>query len=882
MRLILTHEQADFDAIASLLGRVLTAKDEIAILPRQMNRNVHAFISAYGPELPLVNHDQLPKEQIEAITLVDTQSLITIKGIDKRTSINVIDHHPKKDGLPKEWNFLEADTGATTTYFVQEIMRRKISLKTIQASLLLLGIYEDTGSLTYSSTTPADIHAAAHLLEKGASLDLISKYLNPPLTASQARLMDELVKNITSIQLEGQTILISHADGSQMQDEISSIAHKIFNLLSPSAIFLFVITSEGIRLVARSVSDQINVGRIAGQFGGGGHIRAASAIIQPPARQSKESFLTQLINEFIQHLPSLVKPLFKVTHIMSRQPLLITPSTTAREALELMQQYGYEGYPVVQNQKVIGLLTRRAVDRAITHKLNLPAISLMDAGSITISPDDSLEKLQYLMSSSGWGQVPVVDPQTKMVIGIVTRTDLLKSLAGGNGYENEINLADRLEKNLSPARLALIRLISDHAAETGLPIYLVGGIVRDILLDQPSQDLDFVAEGDAIQLAKGLSAKFGGRIASHRQFGTAKWIIQSGKSILLTPLFLKTNDLGDLPAAIDLISARTEFYSFPTALPTVKQGSIKLDLQRRDFTINTMAIRLDGKHYGKLVDYWGGMEDLNAKLIRVLHSLSFVDDPTRVLRAIRFEQRLGFSLEKRTEQLLRDASPLLEQVSGERIRHEFDLILNKNHSAEILQRLQDLNLLQYIHPFLKWDSEKKTYLETALDKPIEKTWGIPDMVGNTAAARFIAYLIVFSCIPPAQVNHFSKRLKLPAIMKSALMQQNSLLKELPGYLNAKPSKIYKRLEKVLPVVLYSLYLMSNDFAGKEIIFQFQMKWRHIKPISNGATLKEKGLSPSPVYDRILSRLRAAWLDEEINSEKEEKALLEKLLVEFKR
>jgi len=882
MRLILTHEQADFDAIASLLGRVITSKDEIAVLPRHMNRNIQAFLSVHGSKLPLANPDQLPKEQIEAITLVDTQSLITLKGVGKTTPINVIDHHPKKDDLPKEWNFIGADTGATTTYFVQEIMKRKVPLETIQASLLLLGIYEDTGSLTYSSTTPADIRAAAHLLEQGASLDLISKYLNPPLTASQTRLMDELVKNISSIQLEGQTILFSQADGSQMQDEISSIAHKMFNLLSPTALFLFVITGEGIRLVARSVSDQINVGRIAAQFGGGGHIRAASALIQPPADQSKVPFLAQLSKKFIQDLPSLVKPISKVADIMSRQPLLITPSTSAREALELMQQYGYEGYPVIQNQKVIGLLTRRAVDRAITHKLNLPAISLMDAGSITISPDDSLEKLQYLMSSSGWGQVPVVDPQTKMVIGIVTRTDLLKSLAGGNGYDNEINLADKLEKNLSPARLELIKLISDQAAEAGSPIYLVGGIVRDILLNQPSQDLDFVTEGDAIQLAQGLSGKFGGRITSHRQFGTAKWTIRSGKSLLLTPLFLKTNDPGDLPAAIDLISARTEFYSFPTALPTVKQGSIKLDLQRRDFTINTMAIRLDGKHFGELVDYWGGIEDLNEKLIRVLHSLSFVDDPTRVLRAIRFEQRLDFSLEKRTEQLLKDASPLLEQVSGERIRHEFDLVLNKNHSAEIFQRLQDLDLLKYIHPFLRWEPKNKPLLESVLEQPIDKQWGIPDSVGNTPANKFIAYLVVFSCIPPAQVNHFSKRLKLPAIMKSALMQQNSLLNELPGYVNAKPSKILKNLEKVLPAVLYSLYLMTGEKRVKKIIETFQKKWRHIKPISNGATLKEKGLSPGPAYDKILSRLRAAWLDGEVNSEKEERAFLEQLLEEFKR
>jgi tRNA nucleotidyltransferase (CCA-adding enzyme) len=880
MRLILTHEQADFDAIASLLGKFLISKDEIALLPHQMNRNVQNFLNTYGSELPFINLERLPNEKIEAITLVDTQSLVTLKGSSKKTAVTVIDHHPPKRNLQTDWKFIETRTGATTTYFVQQLQKKLVPLNKVMVSLLLLGIHEDTGSLTYSSTTPEDIHAAAFLLEHGASLDLIASFLNPPLSASQTNLMDELVRNTTSIQVEGQTIIISHADGTKMTDEISSIAHKMFNLLSPTALFLFVITNEGIRLVARSVSDQINVANITIQFGGGGHPRAASALIQPDAEKSETGFLNDLINQFIRNLPSLVKPVSKVAQIMSRQPLLITPTTTAKEALQLMQQFGYEGYPVIQNQQVIGLLTRRAVDRAITHKLNLPAISLMDAGSITISPEDSLEKLQYLMSSSGWGQVPVVDSETKQVIGIVTRTDLLKSLAGGNGFEKKTKLTDDLEKNLSPDRLAIIKLISISAAESNLPIYLVGGLVRDILLKQPSQDLDFVVEGEAIQFAQLLAARYGGRVTSHRQFGTAKWIIRSGTSLLLSPLFLKTNDYAELPASIDLISARTEFYSFPTALPTVKQGSIKLDLQRRDFTINTMAIRLDGEHYGELVDYWGGLDDLKERLIRVLHSLSFVDDPTRVLRAIRFEQRLNFQLEERTKQLLIESSPLLEQVSGDRLRHEFDLILSGNHCNEILKRLQDLNLFKYIHPELKWDNKKNQVLESALKKTIDELWGIPDVIGNMPAHRFIAYLIIFSSIPPSQINSFSKRLRISATLKSALIQSNTLLAETLHLIKAKPSKVVKMFDKTLPVVLYSLYLMATDKKWQDTIIQFQTKWKHVKTFSNGETLKKMGLSPSPAYHKILFQLRSAWLDDEIHSKDEEVSLLNKLISEI--
>jgi tRNA nucleotidyltransferase (CCA-adding enzyme) len=274
------------------------------------------------------------------------------------------------------------------------------------------------------------------------------------------------------------------------------------------------------------------------------------------------------------------------------------------------------------------------------------------------------------------------------------------------------------------------------------------------------------------------------------------------------------------------------------------------------------------------------LDDLNERLIRVLHSLSFVDDPTRVLRAIRFEQRLNFQLEERTKQLLIESSPLLEQVSGDRLRHEFDLILSGNHCNEILKRLQDLNLFKYIHPELKWDNKKNQVLESALKKTIDELWGIPDVIGNMPAHRFIAYLIIFSSIPPSQINSFSKRLRISATLKSALIQSNTLLAETLHLIKAKPSKVVKMFDKTLPVVLYSLYLMATDKKWQDTIIQFQTKWKHVKTFSNGETLKKMGLSPSPAYHKILFQLRSAWLDDEIHSKDEEVSLLNKLISEI--
>jgi len=450
-----------------------------------------------------------------------------------------------------------------------------------------------------------------------------------------------------------------------LDEEISSLAHKLRDLLDPDALFVLVNTNEGIRLVARSSSDNIHVGKIAAQFGGGGHPRAAAALIKEPevlpleggVRGGLANSTSAPCSHLLKILPDYIQPSITVAEIMSRGPQVLSPETSVEEASELMQRFGYEGYPVVENGKVVGLLNRRSVDRAISHHLDLTAASLMDAGEVTVAPNDALTTLQTRMTDSGWGQIPVVDAGE--VIGIVTRTDLLKTLAPHTASAAESNYAALLESALPKARLDLIHKVADAAAEQHVALYLVGGFVRDLILERPSLDFDIVVEGDAIALAEKLAEKYGGRITKHDRFGTAKWFLEGS-----------TFQLSNLPTFLDFITARKEFYASPTALPTVSRGSIKLDLHRRDFTINTLALRLDKPHYGELHDHWGGLADLERGLVRVLHSLSFVDDPTRILRAIRFEQRFGFALGIRTKELMDEAHSLLAKLSGQRIHHE--------------------------------------------------------------------------------------------------------------------------------------------------------------------------------------------------------------------
>ena len=862
MHLILTHEQTDFDALASLLGAHLLNEEAVPVLPSRMNRNLRAFLTLYGVELPFVERRDLPSGPVERITLVDTQSLTSVRGMSKATRICIIDHHTRRADLPPHWEVHTEAVGANTTLFVETLQTRGAALTTVQATLLLLGIYEDTGSLTYSRTTARDVRAAAYLLEQGASLPIAVEFLNHPLSLAQEAIYRALQAGAETRRIHGHTIVISQADARESEEELSTIAHKLRNVLEPDGLFLLIQTRGGVQLIARSISERVDAGAVARRFGGGGHPRAAAALIRNLDLKAARQRLLEILPEHIQ-------PPITVRQIMSRGPQVLSPETPAREAAAHMQRYGYEGYPVVEDGRVIGLLTRRAVDRALAHNLNLPARSLMLAGEVSVQPGDSIEDLQQVMTQTGWGQIPVVSPADGRIIGIVTRTDLLKTLTPRRTPSGLPNLADRLESALPAERLRLLNLVIETATEMRFALYIVGGFVRDLLLGHPSLDFDLVVEGDAIALGQALQQRYGGKLTSHKRFGTAKWFLRSAA-----------------PAAaesglqfLDLISARTEFYTHPTALPTVERGSIKLDLHRRDFTINTLALRLDGRHYGELHDYWGGLPDLRRGLIRVLHSLSFVDDPTRMLRAVRFEQRFGFQIESRTLELLEEARTLLARVSGDRIRHELDHILDEPRAVPMLARLHALGLLKAIHPAIPWDEDIAARLVTLPHEPPPPEWEAERGLERIPLPRAIAYTLWFLRLPESAARQVALRLKMPRRLQGHIETAARLWNARQRLAAMPPSKLTFTLEEWrasgLPV--YVCHCVLDDDILKTRLHAYQSRWRHLRPHTDGETLKGRGLPPGPNFRRILSHLRAAWLDGKIATRQEERALLEELL-----
>jgi tRNA nucleotidyltransferase (CCA-adding enzyme) len=848
---ILTHENADFDALASLLGAKKIYPDAFAVLPHHLNRNVRDFSALYGDTLAFTPPDDLPRprKKFRDVLIVDWQGKPSARGITSDTRIHIVDHHPLARQMPPGSTFHGGDVGATTTLFVEQIRDKGIPLGAIEATLLLLGIYEDTGSLSYSDTTARDMNAAAFLVEHGANLREVNEFLHHPLSVAQRKLYQKLIEKIETHEIAGHSIAVAAARAGAYVEEVSTLAHQLRELYDPAALFLLVQMDDHIQLVARSNHATIDVGAVAQAFGGGGHATASAAFIH-------DTELRQAKAKLLRLLKASVNPSITVRELMSFGAHTLAPSDTIAQAAMMMNRYGHEGFPVAQKGKLVGVITRRDVDRAVQHKLaNAPIRTLMHS-PVSVSPEDSLERLRAVMIETNLGQVPVIDAKRKKIVGIVTRTDVIKESAPPSPSRVK-EIAARLDQWLPPDLRALVRDASDTARELGFSIYVVGGFVRDLLLNQPNLDLDIVVEGDAIKLAQLLAKKYGGRVHTHSRFGTAKWIRPLGSP------GVKAASAAD-SFHLDFTTARTEFYAHPSALPEVERSSIKQDLRRRDFTINTLAICLDPERYGLLLDPFGGEEDLRNGVIRVLHNLSFVEDATRVLRAVRFEQRFGFKLDVRTAELLTDALDLLNRASGERIRHELDLIFRENEPEKALTRLNALGVLKTIYPhlaFTSWHAGK--FMEA-------RSEGV-----NTP----LIYLgLTIYRLSAKQVIDFSARMKFSNSEAETLKDIIALREEskVIAAARVKPSEIFRALAPYTDDAMTTLAIAADDPRICERIDLFRTRLRQISPELTGRDLARLGIPPGPRYREILAQLQNARLDGTVSNRTQEEELVQRL------
>ncbi|MDD4898994.1 MAG: hypothetical protein PHT31_02780 [Candidatus Omnitrophica bacterium] len=431
---------------------------------------------------------------------------------------------------------------------------------------------------------------------------------------------------------------------------------------------------------------------------------------------------------------------------------------------------------------------------------------------------------------------------------------------------------EKLPKDLQE----ILHLIGKLAAEMDMPAYLVGGFVRDLILGVDNFDLDIVIEGDGIAFAEKLGEKFNAKITRHRRFGTATLALAHKLKIDGSPLL--TIDLESI-RKIDIATARKEIYPHPASLPEVTPGCLEDDAFRRDFTINAMAISISGKNYGKLVDIFNGKADLAHKKIRVLHDLSFVDDPTRILRAIRFEQRFNFRIEPHTLKLLQKScrEKALNSVEPQRLRDELVLVLKEYDPVRQVNRVRKLSGFTFMHPRLTL-SDKQLELLKGISREI--SWFERQYAHRRQLESWLVYLIgMLDVLKLAQVRDFCRRFAFPSGVKKRILSFKDLspriIKNLCGK-NIKPSQIFQALEPLSYEVLIALKAKYRNICLQKNIQVFFKEFNGLRPHTKGEDLRKLGIEPGPHYKKIFDSLLKARLNGKVKTKEEEIALITKL------
>jgi tRNA nucleotidyltransferase (CCA-adding enzyme) len=766
--------------------------------------------------------------------------------------------------------FLKVEpVGASITLLVEALEEQSQTWSPEEATLFAIALYEETGHFAYLQTTPRDLQVGARLIETGADLTVVTDVIQRKWTEPQVALFNALLQATQLLTLGRRRVALTTLSWPEYVADLAPVTQQLGQLYNADAILTAVAMEGKIQFIGRSRHPDMNMNKIAQAFGGAGHTMAAAASI-------KGQTLTEVDQRLHELLQEQAKTWLPIRRLMTTPVRTVEQGATIKQTERLMTQYEVNALPVVDSQKqFIGLVTREAVQKALFHKLSgQPVEQIMLQDIFLAHSDTPFEEVQQQMVERNQRIVPILDHQT--VIGIFSRTDLLRALHQERPQDatpvttptkatpststplHTWNVTHLLKNRLSAPLLLLIEKIEQLADQLDVSAFLVGGFVRDLLMDIPNFDLDFMIEGDGIQFGKALAKKLSGERTIHERFGTVS--IKLPKSLNLPQMH-----------HLDVATARTEYYEYPTALPTVERSSIKKDLYRRDFTINALAIRVN-RTPGELLDYFGGRRDLKDQVIRVLHSLSFVEDPTRVFRAIRFEQRFKFRISKETEQFIQQAKTmeLFQRLSGSRLGNELIHMLEEPDPA-----------MGFIHPKLHAKPPvQKTFeaVETIL------TWFTVENPGISIKRWLVYGLAWFESLGNIELTKTWKRLGFPqGHFKTAgdyLSTQSTLIRTLNRKILA-PSETYALLTpwpiELLLFLMAKAQLKPTTQRARERVRQYLTTWQYTSVALTGHDLEDMGLPKGPAYSRVLETIFKAKLDKMIATEEDEYRLAKTLI-----
>ena len=426
--------------------------------------------------------------------------------------LHLYDHHPDSFGDMKGDKEVVQPYGSTSTVFTRIFIEQNISVTKDEATLLALGIYEDTGSFMHASTVPEDLQAASWLLSQGANLDIITQFVSQDLSATQVGLLGNLLKNATTYTIQNVEVVVTKLTLQDYVDSFAVILHRLMVMENLDVLFGLIVMGERIYLIARSRIPEVNVGQIARDFGGGGHASAASATVKDMTLFEAEDRLVHLLHRYI-------RPRAIAGEIMSSPVITITPDISINEANDLLTRYNITVLPVISGDinstdansppEILGMISRRVIEKAIFHKLgHLPVSDYMTTEIATLPSTATLADIQEMIIGHRQRLIPIIE--RGRVQGVITRTDLLNLLVNDPAHlpknllhEDEQpstirtrNLTTLMASHLNRDVIVLLRLVGEVAEKRKCQVYAVGGFVRDLLLNIKNLDLDFVVEGD--------------------------------------------------------------------------------------------------------------------------------------------------------------------------------------------------------------------------------------------------------------------------------------------------------------------------------------------------------------------------------------------------
>jgi len=852
MEIITTHVGVDFDALASMVAvQKLYPKAKICF-PGPVGREVKDFLLLYEGLIQDIKIEEVDLDKITLLILVDTRWINRIGSFyelvkKRRVKIHIYDHHPSHpEDIEGDWGICK-EVGATVSILTSLIKKRGGSITPVEASLFMLGIYEDTGSLSFPSTTSFDIEAVKFLLSQGANLEFVSSFLNRELTDKQIFLLNDFLRKAKTWTINGVELVVIITEIDEFIGGLSLPLHRFIDLKDLEAVFALVKSGERIYLIARSRTPSINVGKILSFFGGWGHSFAASAII-------KGENLIEVEKRLYEVLKKVIKPFLSVEKIMNSAIKIVSSEISLKEAKRIMEINKLDFLPVIDKDKVEGVISLNRVNSLLEHFPGEVSIkNYLSRKFAILDSSISLKKAQKMMLEKQSKEGVVFKGDTP--VGIISGNVLLSAF---HRQKNDPEKRERLDlgpllKKVVPLKIQeLLKQAGRVAEELGYKAFLVGGFVRDILLGIENLDIDLVIEGDGLLFSNQFAKRVGGELKKYRNFGTATLILSDGFKL-------------------DIATSREEFYPQPASLPRVRAAPLQRDLFRRDFTVNALAMDLSPSNFGLLIDFFEGERDLREKRVKVLHSRSFIEDPTRIFRAIRFEQRYNFTIEKETQRLIKEAlrEGVFQKLSRERIREELIQILKEDKPEKSIRRMQEFGILEAIYPGIKLTSQEEKLLDSLIDV---FAW-FEVLFEKKVKKWLICLLVLLENLSEEETRNFCERYKFTREERDSIIitkiETERIIRELKTLKKLLPSFIYEILSPLSRETLLFIMAKTKEKMVKKRIFFYLTQLRDLKIEVDGNDLKKMGYKPSPLFKEILEKVRKAKLDGLVKTKKEE-------------